>query len=230
MDELAASIAHEVSQPLAAIVTNAESCLAWLAKDRPDVERARRAAERIVRNGQHATNVIRSLRAMLHRTPLQVSPLDFNALAVGALDLMRSELARHHVIVETQLCPLLGVVTGDRTRLQQVIVNLVSNALESMAEGAIWPRHLRVCTGIDADGAARLSISDSGTGIDPATMSRIFEPFFTTKRDGMGLGLSISRSIVESHGGRLWASAREPRGSTFHLCLPARDLCPGVCS
>jgi signal transduction histidine kinase len=225
VDEWAASIAHEVNQPLAAIVTNAESCLAWLGKEQPDLDRARKAAERIVRTGHHASDVVRSIRAMLRKSPPELAPLDLNTLIADVLDLMATELRLYDIVLETQLSRDLAYVSGDRIQLQQVLVNLIRNGIESMFEAgaAASTRTLRVSTAMESDGAVRVAISDSGTGLDAATLDRIFEPFFTTKTHGTGLGLSICRTIVESHGGRLWATPRIPRGSTFQFTLPTEQ-------
>jgi signal transduction histidine kinase len=221
VDEWAASIAHEVNQPLAAIVTNAESCLAWLGKEQPDLDRARKAAERIVRTGHHASDVVRSIRAMLRKSPPDLAPLDINALIANVLDLMGAEIREHEVILETQLCRDVGPLSGDRIQLQQVLVNLIRNGIESMFEAGVSPpRILRVSSSLECDGTVHIAVADSGTGLDATTLDRIFEPFFTTKSHGTGLGLSICRTIVEGHGGRLWATPRVPRGSIFRFALP----------
>jgi signal transduction histidine kinase len=219
-EEFTASIAHEVNQPLAAIVTSAESCIAWLGKEQPDLVRARKAAERIVKTGQHASQVVRGIRAMLRRSP-QLVPLDINAVIATALECMEAELQAHDVTLETQLCPEIGLLSGDPIQLQQVLVNLIRNAIESILEtGGTSLRRLRVSTSIDSEsGTAQVAVADSGAGLDPATLDRIFEPFFTTKKNGTGLGLSICRAIVEGHGGRLWATPRVPRGSVFQFSL-----------
>jgi signal transduction histidine kinase len=226
MGELAASIAHEVNQPLAAIVTNAESCLLWLAKERPDLDRVRKAAERIVRTGHHASDVIKSIRAMLRKGSPAISQLDLNGAITDVLDLMRNELSRHEVALETELCADLERITGDRVQLQQVIVNLVKNGIEALSGVLNRARLLRVTTTLDANGCVLTAVADSGKGLDAPTMSRIFEPFFTTRREGMGMGLSICRSIVEAHGGRLWASCRSPHGSVFQFTLPPPSESP----
>jgi signal transduction histidine kinase len=220
VEEFTASIAHEVNQPLAAIVMSAESCLAWLGKEQPDLDRARKAAERIVRTGQHASHVVRGIRAMLRRSPPQLAPVDINALIATVLELMDTDIHAHDVILETQLCPEIGLLSGDPIQLQQVLVNLIRNGIEAMVEaGDSSLRRLRVSTFLEGDGTPLISVADSGTGLDVATLDRIFEPFFTTKKHGTGLGLSICRTIVEGHGGRLWATPRVPRGSIFNFTL-----------
>jgi signal transduction histidine kinase len=221
LDEWVASMAHEVNQPLAAMVTNAESCLAWLGKDQPDLDRARKAAERIVRTGRHASDVVQGIRAMLRKSPPNLAPLDLGALITNVLDLMDSQIREHDVILETHLCRGLGLLPGDHVQIQQVLVNLIRNAIESMCgTGFLQPRILRVSSSLDCDGAVRIAVSDSGAGLDAATLGRLFEPFFTTKSHGSGLGLSICRTIVEGHRGRLWATPRVPRGSIFQFTLP----------
>jgi C4-dicarboxylate-specific signal transduction histidine kinase len=221
MGELVASIAHEVNQPLMAIVTNAETCLRWLGKDQPDLGEARNAAERIVRNGHRAGEVIRSIRALARKAPPEMAELDMNGVVENILELMRAELARHEVSVETDLRDGLETIMGDRVQLQQVIVNLIMNSIEAMG-GLNHPRRvLRVNTRLDEDDNVLVAVEDSGMGLDPASIDRIFDPLFTTKREGLGMGLSISRSIVEAHGGGLWASPRRPHGTIFQFTLPA---------
>lgn len=219
MGELVASIAHEVNQPLMAIVTNAETCLRWLAKSPPELGEARNAAERIVRNGHRGAEVIRSIRALARKSPPEMAELDINGVIENILELMRAELSRHEVSVETDLRDGLGPIMGDRVQLQQVIMNLIMNGIEAM--GGLQRRVLRVNTRLDEDGSVLVAVEDSGTGLDPANADRIFDPLFTTKREGLGMGLSISRSIVEAHGGRLWASPRLPHGTVFQCALPA---------
>ena len=221
MDQWAASIAHEVNQPLAAIVSNAEACLAWLLKEQPDLDRARKAAERIVRTSCHARDTMRSIRMLLRRLPPERVALDVNALVEEVLDLMWVEIREHDVKLEVQLSRDAGLLSADRIQLQQLLVNLIRNAIEAMCEASVTaPRTLHVSTSIDSDGCAQIAVADSGPGLDDATLARIFEPFFTTKSTGMGLGLSICRAIAESHGGRLCATRRQPRGSIFAFTLP----------
>jgi signal transduction histidine kinase len=226
VDELAASIAHEVNQPLAAIVANAECCLVSLGKERPDLDRARRAAERIVTNGHHASNVIRSIRAMLRRESLNLAQLQINEVITSVLDSMAQELRRHRVSVELRLQEELGPICGDRVQLWQVMINLLRNAIESLVLVAARARSLEVGTSVAEDGSVLVCVSDSGAGLDERIQTRMFEPFFTTRKEGMGLGLSICRSIVEAHHGRLWAVPRAPHGATFRFTLPARSACP----
>lgn len=220
MGELAASIAHEVNQPLMAIVTNAEACLLWLAKDKPNLDEARGAAERIVRNGHHAGDVVKTIRALARKSSPEMTVLDLNGIVVEMLDLMRAELRRNDVALEHDLPPGLEPIMGDRVQLQQVVVNMVMNGIDAMTSVADRPRRLCVTTERIEGGFLQVAVADSGTGIDPARLDRIFEPFYTTKPEGMGMGLSICRSIVEAHGGRLWADSHAPHGSIFRFILP----------
>ena len=221
MGELVASIAHEVNQPLMAIVTNAETCLRWLGREQPDIGEARNAAERIVRNGHRAGEVIRSIRALARKSPSEMAELDINGVIENILGLMRVELSRHDVSVETELRNGLATIMGDRVQLQQVMMNLIMNGIEAMSGLERQRRILHVNTRLDGDGSVLVAVEDSGMGLDPANSDRLFDPLFTTKREGLGMGLSISRSIVEAHGGRLWASPRLPHGAIFQFALPA---------
>ena len=221
MGELAASIAHEVNQPLSAIVTNAEACLRWISRDAPDLDRVRKAAERIIQTGHQAGEVIRNIRAMLRKSTPELCQVDLNEVILSVLDLMHGELKGNTISLEIDLSSELVRILGDRVQLQQVVVNLIKNGIEAMSDSAHEPRLLRVATRRAADGSALTAVADSGTGLEPTIVKRIFEPFFTTKRDGMGLGLSICHSIVEAHGGRLWVSQGIPRGCVFQFTLPA---------
>jgi signal transduction histidine kinase len=220
-DELAASIAHEVNQPLAAIVANAQCCLVSLGKPQPDVVRAREAAERIVSNGFHASNVIRGIRAMLRRESLEMAPLRINDVVADALASLSCQLRTSGISIKLRLSPDLRMVLADRTQLQQVIVNLMRNAIDSLAQVPKRSRSVEVSTCLDENGSVLVAVSDSGVGLDEQNLGRIFEPFFTTRKEGMGLGLSICRAIVEAHRGRLWATPRLPRGVTFQFTLPS---------
>jgi len=216
---LTASIAHEITQPLSAIVSNADSCLIWLAKDQPNLDKARSAAERIVKDGHRAAEVIHGIRAQARRSASEMVPVDLNRLIVDTLELMQAELQRHEVLLETRLLDDLALIKGDYTQLQQVIVNLVTNAIEAFCTSR-QPRVIRVSTESNEDRDVLTIVEDSGPGIDLQMLDRIFDPMFTTKPEGMGLGLSICRSIVESHGGRLWVSPNPAGGSIFRFSIP----------
>lgn len=216
---LTASIAHEITQPIGAMVNNANGCLLWLAKEPPNLDQVRGAAERIIRDGRRASDVIQNIRALARKSPPEMGILDINRLIGDTLDLMQSELQRHAVSLETRLAAT-GLIKGDQTQLQQVIVNLVTNAIEAMGGLARSPRIVRVMTEADSDGGVLIMVEDSGPGIDSTILGRIFDAMFTTKTKGMGLGLSICRSIVEGHGGRLWASPNPTGGSIFRCSIP----------
>ena len=220
MGELAASIAHEVAQPLMAVVTNAESCLLWLGKEEPNLDKARNAAQRIIKNGHRAGDVVKSIRSLARKALPERIALDINGVIRETLDLMQEELRRQDVSCEILLTEPIGLIKGDRTQLQQVILNLVMNGAEAMSTTTGSPRVLRIITAFDHDGGVTTSIEDSGSGIDAGMIDRIFEPLFTTKPEGMGLGLSICRSIVEAHGGRLWVLPNPIGGSIFRFSIP----------
>jgi C4-dicarboxylate-specific signal transduction histidine kinase len=218
MRELIASIAHEVNQPLTAILTNAESCLSWLGADPPDLARLRKAAERIVRDGCRASAVLSSIRTLLKTPALSMSELDLNEVIRDILESMRTELSQYDVVLQIDLCKQLRGVLGNRIQLQQVLINLIKNAIESMSESVLRPLLVRVSTTIQGEFAV-VAVEDFGSGFDAAAAGHMFEPFFTTKGEGMGVGLPICRSIVEAHGGVLWASCNEPQGSVFQFTV-----------
>jgi C4-dicarboxylate-specific signal transduction histidine kinase len=217
--ELSASIAHEVNQPLAAIVANAETCLSWLGKNPPDIARARKAAERIVRDGYRASAVLNSMRVLLKPRAPAMSHLDLNALIRDIAELMRNELIRYDVVLQIDLCKTLRYVRGNRTQLQQVLVNLIKNAIESMTDSAARPLLVRVSTAAEGQ-LAVVAVEDFGGGFDTIGKECMFEPFFTTKPQGTGIGLPICRSIVEGHGGVLWACSKKAQGSVFRFTVP----------
>jgi PAS domain S-box-containing protein len=221
LGELGASIAHEINQPLAAMVTDASACLNWLAKAHPDLDRVRGALAGIVADGHRAAEVIQRVRQLATKSAgLQKVRLDLNALIREVLPLVRSEVLRHRGAVRLELAAELPPVLGDRVQIQQVLINLVMNGLEAMAAVGDRPRELVLRSqGPDA-GEVRVSVQDAGVGLDPTTADRLFNAFFTTKPGGMGMGLSISRSIIEAHGGRLWATPNSGPGATFQFTLP----------
>jgi C4-dicarboxylate-specific signal transduction histidine kinase len=219
MRELVASIAHEVNQPLAAIVANAESCLSWLGTDPPEMARARKAAERIVKDGYRASAVLNGIRTLLKPAAPAMSQLDLNGVIRDILEFMRNELSRHDVVLQIELCARLRPISGNRIQLQQVLINLFKNAIESMNESAARPLLVRVSTAIQGQ-LAVVAVEDFGGGFDAVAEKCMFEAFFTTKHDGTGLGLPICRSIVEAHGGVLWACRKEAQGSVFQFTVP----------
>jgi PAS domain S-box-containing protein len=223
LGELAASIAHEINQPLAAIGADANACLHWLAADRPDLDSVRGALIAIVKDSQRAGEVIARIRALLTRSSVAHEPCDLTAVIHDALPLVGHEIARHGIRLETSFAPALPQVMGDRIQLQQVLLNLLLNAIDAMRDVPPERRRLVVRTTLEQreDGPwAVIAVEDAGVGFEAAAASRLFEAFYTTKREGLGMGLSISRSIIDSHRGRLWATASPGHGATFHLALP----------
>ncbi|MDB6009129.1 MAG: histidine kinase [Gammaproteobacteria bacterium] len=223
MGELTASIAHEINQPIAAIVMNGSAGLRWLNKDEPDVEEARSALTRLVNEGKRAGNVIRGLRALVKKSVPEMATFDINDAVQEILALNRSDLRRNQVSVHTDLFPDQTLVRGDRVQLQQVLLNLIKNAAEAMSAVTDRAKVLEIRGQITGTGEALIAVEDTGPGLDPIAAERIFERFFTTKPSGMGMGLSISRSIIEAHGGRLWASARSPHGTAFQFTVPTAN-------
>ena len=221
LGELTASIAHEVNQPLAGVVSSGNACLRWLANQPPNIENAKQSAERIIRDANRASEVIQRVRSLAKKEPLQKVWLDINETVLETLVLTRMEVAQHRASLSTQLSDDAPLVWTDRIQLQQVILNLVMNAIEAVSAVGDGPRDLLVSTAKhEADGVL-LTVRDSGTGLDPEKLDHIFDAFYTTKREGMGMGLAVSRSIIEAHGGRLWASPNEPRGAVFQFTLPS---------
>jgi C4-dicarboxylate-specific signal transduction histidine kinase len=221
MGEMAASIAHEVNQPLAAVVTNGSACLRWLGGQTPNLEEARGAVGRIIRDANRAGEVIRRIRALLKKAGPERTPLDLNEIIGDVAALAQGEVRRNQGVLRTELAAGLPRVVGDRVQLQQVILNLIMNGVEAMAAVQDRSRELVVRTQRGESGGVLVAVQDSGTGLDAENVNRLFDAFFTTKTQGMGMGLSISRSIVEAHGGRLWATANAGHGATFRFTLPA---------
>jgi PAS domain S-box-containing protein len=215
-----ASIAHEVNQPLSGIITNANTCLRMLAADPPNVDGARETARRTIRDGERAAAVITRLRALFSKKDATIEPVDLNEATREVIALSLSELQRNRVILRSDLADNLPPVAGDRVQLQQVILNLVRNASDAMSGIDNRPRQLLIRTEPDEGGHVRLSVQDAGVGFDPQVMDRLFDSFYTTKHDGMGIGLSVSRSIIASHRGRLWATPNEGPGVTFSFSIP----------
>jgi C4-dicarboxylate-specific signal transduction histidine kinase len=226
LGELTASIAHEVNQPLAAVVANAEASLRWLGRETPDLDAARRSVEWVISDGNRASEVIRSVRALVKQSDIEMVPLDVNDVVREAIALVQRELTSHQVSLRTELASPLPMVLGDRVQLQQVIINLVMNGIEAMQSVTDRSRELVIRSGEDETGQVIVSVTDCGAGISAENAGRLFNPFFTTKSSGMGMGLSICRSIMEGHGGRLWATANVPHGATFQFILPVNaDTC-----
>lgn len=218
LGELTASIAHEVNQPLAAIVTNGNACLRWLGGAQPNFVEARHAVERIIKDSYRASEVIARVRSLVKKDAPRNDLVDLNEVIVEVLALAESEARRNHVFFRRELAKDLPRVLGDRVQLQQVILNLVINGLEAI--GREGEGELTVSSGSDGSGNVIVAVRDTGRGIDPSNLDRLFDAFFTTKPDGMGMGLAISRTIIESHGGRLAVTPNSPRGSVFHFTLP----------
>jgi PAS domain S-box-containing protein len=223
MGELAASIAHEINQPLAAVMTNGNAGLRWLTRARPDLEETKAALERIIRDATRANEVIRRIRMLVKKTDLQKTPLDLDETIQEVMPLLQSELRNHGVSLRMELSPALPPVIGDRVQLQQVLLNLIINGIEAMFSAGDRPKELRISCGCPRSGEVLVAVQDSGIGLDGHNADQIFEPFYTTKAGGLGMGLSISRSIIESHGGRLWANQNDGPGATFQFTLPAMD-------
>ncbi|GEP05325.1 PAS domain-containing sensor histidine kinase [Methylobacterium oxalidis] len=216
---LTASIAHEVNQPLAAIVTNAEASLRWLARDVPDLDEARAGIARVVASGTRAGEIVARIRTFLTKAPPRPTPVRLCEIIDEAALLIEREILRHEVSLRREIEPRLPPVLGERVMLQQVVINLMVNAVQAMAETRDRPRRLVVRLGRDG-ASARVSVIDTGPGLTDEARARVFEPFFTTKRDGMGMGLAICRTTVEAHGGRLWAAGHAGPGTAFHFTLP----------
>jgi PAS domain S-box-containing protein len=223
MGQLTASIAHEVKQPIAATVSNAQAALRWLGRHPPHLEEVRQALAHIVQDGKRAGDVVGRIRDLIKKAPPREDRLDINEAAREVIELTRGEAAKNGVQVRTQLADGLPLIQGDRVQLQQVMLNLIINAMEAMRGVGDGPRELLISTGTSDIGDVRVAVRDSGPGLTPAALERLFEPFYTTKPGGLGLGLSICRSIIEAHGGRLWASANVPRGAIFQFTLPVHQ-------
>ncbi|HWF85022.1 MAG TPA: ATP-binding protein, partial [Vicinamibacterales bacterium] len=219
--ELTASLAHEVKQPIAAAMTNANTCLLWLDRETPDIDEARAAALRVVEDGRRATDIISRIRLLFTKGTRERALVDVNDVIRDLIVLLRSEATRYAISVRTELAADLPPVMADRVQLQQVMMNLIMNSIDAMkaVEGT---RELAITSQPAQDGQLLVSVSDTGAGLPPQQADQIFNAFFTTKGEGIGMGLSISRSIVESHDGRLWAADNAPRGARFCFTLPTR--------
>jgi PAS domain S-box-containing protein len=220
LGELTSSIAHEVNQPLAAVVANAEACLRWLDRATPDLDAVRRSVEWVIDDGNRASQVIRRVRSLANKTDIEKVPLHVNDVVRETIGLMQREVFSHQVSLRMELAATLPTILGDPVQLQQVIINLVMNGIEAMQSVTDRPRELLIQSRQDETQQVLVSVTDCGVGISSENADRLFNPFFTTKPSGMGMGLSICRSIMEAHGGRLWATANVPHGATFQLTLP----------
>jgi C4-dicarboxylate-specific signal transduction histidine kinase len=219
MGQLAASISHEVNQPLGAVIANAEACLRWLDRETPDLDAARRSVEWVIDDSNRASDVIQRVRALANKTSIEKVPLNINDVVREIIALMQRELTSHQVSLRMELAPALPMIVGDRVQLQQVIINLVMNGAEAM-QSVDRPRELVIWSRQDETQQVLVGVTDCGVGISAENADRLFNAFFSTKSTGMGMGLSICRSIMEAHGGRLWATATVPHGATFQFILP----------
>jgi PAS domain S-box-containing protein len=220
MGELTASIAHEVNQPLAGIITNASTCLRMLAADPPNVDGARETARRTIRDGNRASEVVTRLRSLYSKKDATTELMDLNDATQEVIALSLNELQRNSVVLRSALDDDLPRISGDRVQLQQVILNLLRNASDAMSGVDDRPRQLLITTEREEGERVRLTVQDAGVGFDPQAVQRLFQPFYTTKNDGMGMGLSVSRSIIEGHQGRLWATLNDGPGATFAFSIP----------
>lgn len=218
--ELGVSVAHEVNQPLMAVVLNGDACLRWLEADPPNLDEARAAASRVIEQGSRAGEVVRRIRALSKKTDPQRLPVNLNEAIEETMALLEREIEQNKISLKTELAKGLANVSGDRIQLQQVILNLVMNAIEAVGANSNGRRELTIRTESPATGDVTVTVEDSGTGLPPGDPEQMFAAFFTTKPQGVGMGLSISRTIIESHGGRLWASD-SGHGAVFRFCLPS---------
>jgi signal transduction histidine kinase len=221
-DAVAAAMAHEINQPLSAMITNADTAVRWLDLSMPDIDKAKAALKRVAANGRRAGAVIGSIRAMFKRDTRNRTSLDIDELINEAINMLRSDLQKHRISVQTDTNRQVRQVTGDRIQLQQVLLNLIANAIDSMA-GEDEPRILSVKSEV-LDNGIMVAVADSGKGIASQDVDRIFNPLFTTKSGGMGMGLSICRSIIEAHDGRLWVAGNTPRGAVFQFVVPVAHV------
>ena len=221
LGELAASIAHEINQPLAAVATSGNACLRWLGRDPPDLDAARQTVARIVQDAHRAGDVIRSLRGLAVKSGPQFTSLDLEGAIQEVLALTRSNLQRHGVELHMELYAALPQVLGDKVQLQQVLLNLITNAVDAMSEITDRPRTLTITADPAQPDGVLIGVEDTGKGFDPTAADQIFAPFYTTKSSGMGMGLSICKTIIEAHGGQLRAKPSLPHGAIFQFRLPA---------
>jgi C4-dicarboxylate-specific signal transduction histidine kinase len=227
MGQLTASIAHEVNQPLAATLLNAENAVRWLAHEPPNLEKIRQSIDRIINDGKRAADIVSRIRDFSKKAPALKEDLEINEAILEITRLTRAAMSEHGISVTMQLSEGLPPILGDRVQLQQVILNLIMNAIEAMSGVTEGSRELLISTGEAESDSVLVTVSDSGPGLPQANLERIFEAFYTTKSSGLGMGLSICRSIVEAHGGQLWATPNEPRGAVFCMMLPIEEKIAG---
>jgi C4-dicarboxylate-specific signal transduction histidine kinase len=219
--QLTASITHEVDQPITAAVTNAQAALRWMSAEPPDFGELSEALAGVIKEGNRASEVIGRIRALIKKAPPRKDAVSINDTILEVVALTRIEAANNGVLVRTQLAEGLPPVRGDRVQLQQVMLNLIVNAIHAMSGIGEGAREIQISIdAVPSEGGVRVGVRDTGPGLSPESLSRLFEPFYTTKPDGMGMGLSICRSIIEAHGGRLWATRCEPRGARFQFTVP----------
>jgi signal transduction histidine kinase len=223
MGQLTASIAHELSQPLTGAGINGDACLRFLASSKPDVEKARRCVERMIKDVRRASDIIVRLGDLAKKKAAQKEVLDLNEALLEVAALTKGEAVKNSVTLRTKLTPRLPPIHGDRVQLQQVMLNLLVNAIQAMSSVGDDERDLQISTEIAEPEGVRVGVRDTGPGLAPESLKRLFEPFYTTKAEGMGMGLAICRSIVEAHGGRLWATACDPHGALFQFTIPAEQ-------
>jgi C4-dicarboxylate-specific signal transduction histidine kinase len=223
MGQLTASVAHEVSQPIAATLINAQAALRWLAARPPNLNEVRQILGQITNDSRRAGDVIGRIRALIKKAPPRTESLEINEVILEVIALTRGEAMQNGISVRTQLAAGLPFVEADRVQLQQVILNLTINAVEAMSDVSEGARELLIATCGYASNGVLVSLRDSGPGLDSMSLERPFDAFYTTKSSGLGMGLSICRSIIEAHGGRVWAAATAPRGASFRFTLPARS-------
>jgi C4-dicarboxylate-specific signal transduction histidine kinase len=223
LGELTASIAHEVNQPLAAIVTNSNASLRWLASEPPNLDKSRQAIGRIIKDGNRASEIISRIRGLVKNAPPRKDWVDVNEIIVEVIGLALNEADRNQIFLKSHLSSDLPLVLGDRVQLQQVILNLIINGVEAMGRITEGSRELVVSSENDEANGLLVAVRDTGVGLESTNLNQLFDAFFTTKPNGMGMGLAISRSIIEAHGGRLWATANSPQGAIFQFTLPTND-------
>jgi signal transduction histidine kinase len=227
MGELTASLAHEIKQPIAAAVLNAQTCLRWLRREPPDLAEARAAASSLVKDATRASDIINRIRLLFNRGAPERQLLDVNEVVEEMIGFLRGEASWHSISIRSELAADLPRIMGDRVQLQQVLMNLMLNGIEAMKDlGTVG--ELTIASGLSDDRQLLIAVRDTGAGLRPEQAEEIFQAFFTTKPQGTGMGLSISRSIIESHGGRLWLSNNVGRGATFQFTLPMDVPAPGV--